>query len=281
MSEYVIGDLHGCYTSLVKLLDTIGFDQRVDKLWLCGDLVARGDNSLDTLRLVKCLAQQGACQTVLGNHDITLIAVWRGIIKRKDKDKTAQILKAKDADELIDWLRHQPLLLLPNDTTVLVHAGIPPTWTLAMAQKNAKILERYLRADTDTLDTLLATLYDKSLDFGSFEGCFEGLPASITDKAKLKLISDSLTRMRLCKANGKLDFDFKGGADDPLPIGYKAWFDWQGLVERKILFGHWAALLGKVATDNVQSLDGGCVWGGRLLAYRLDDGAVLGVDCHR
>lgn len=281
MSEYVIGDLHGCYTSFVKLLDIIGFDQKADKLWLCGDLVARGDNSLDTLRLVKYLVEQGVCQTVLGNHDITLIAVWRGIIKRKDKDKTAQILKAKDADELIDWLRHQPLLLLPDDKTVLVHAGIPPTWTLEIAQKNAKILERYLKADMDTLDTLLTTLYDKSLEFGSFEGCCEGLPANIPNQAKLKLISDSLTRMRLCRANGKLDFEFKGGADDVLPKGYKPWFDWQGLVGRKILFGHWAALEGKVATKNVQSLDGGCVWGGRLLAYRLDDGAVLGVDCHR
>lgn len=284
MSEYVIGDLHGCYQSWVKLLDAIQFNEKTDKLWLCGDIVARGDNSLDTLRLVKYLVEQKTCQMVLGNHDITLIAVWRGIIKRKDKDKTAAIFKAKDKDELLDWLRKQPLLLTPNDKTVLVHAGIPPIWTLKMAQQYAKKAEERLGGSLNDLDEMLSALYNKSFNFDDFSKLAQGMPVQLSQMGKMKLTVDYLTRMRLCKKTGEIDMEFKGGLGDNLPREFKAWFDWHGQIAmsgRKILFGHWAALEGKVATQYVQSLDGGCVWGGRLMAYRLDDESVVSVDCHR
>ena len=126
--QYVIGDLQGCYAAYRQLLNTLAFDPTQDKLWFAGDLVARGEDSLSTLRHVKSLCEQGAAATVLGNHDINLIAVWRGAAKLKNKDKTAPIFAAEDCDELLEWLRHQPVLAYPDEYTVLVHAGVPPHW---------------------------------------------------------------------------------------------------------------------------------------------------------
>lgn len=269
MSAYVIGDLQGCYTSFARLLDTLGFDETKDKLWLCGDIVARGENSLDTLRLVKYLSDKGACQMVLGNHDITLIAVWRGAIQRKDKDKTADIFKAKDCDTLLNWLRCQPLLALPDDKTVMVHAGIPPIWSLQQAMAYACELQQVLSGDLAGLDELLPKLYDKSKTEWS----------EATGVVRLKLITDYFTRMRLCDENGRLEMGFKGGLNDKMPKDHRPWFHWPSKVGRKILFGHWAALLADVADEKVQSLDGGCVWGGKLVAYRLSDEKLTTVCC--
>lgn len=125
--QYVIGDIQGCYADLQALLKQIGFDEKQDKLWFVGDIVARGEDSLSALRLVKRLCQAGAAEMVLGNHDINLIAVWRGVIKIKKKDRTQAIFDAPDCDELLNWLRRQPLLVYPNDKTVMVHAGIRQT----------------------------------------------------------------------------------------------------------------------------------------------------------
>ncbi|MEH6668020.1 MAG: metallophosphoesterase, partial [Psychrobacter sp.] len=128
--QYVIGDLQGCYAAYLQLLKTLDFDPAQDKLWFAGDLVARGEDSLNTLRHVKALCEQGAAATVLGNHDLNLIAVWRGAAKLKNKDKTAPIFAADDCDELLEWLRRQPILAYPDEHTVLVHAGIPPHWSI-------------------------------------------------------------------------------------------------------------------------------------------------------
>jgi len=122
-AEYVIGDLQGCYAAYLDLLDKINFDPKQDKLWFVGDIVARGEDSLSTLRHVKNLCGQGAAATVLGNHDINLIAVWRGFAPLKKKDQTEDIINAPDCDELLNWLRRQPLMAFPNEHTVLVHTG--------------------------------------------------------------------------------------------------------------------------------------------------------------
>lgn len=169
MSRYIIGDLHGCYASFVQLLQDIDFDETKDKVYLCGDIVARGQHSLATLRLVKYLADKGALQTVLGNHDMTLIATWLGVLAPKPKDKTSQIFEASDCDELLEWLRRQPFLLevdLPTNEAVgrqglIVHAGIPPNWTTQAAKLYAKELEQFVSGDKKQLSKTLTKLYSK------------------------------------------------------------------------------------------------------------------------
>lgn len=271
---YVIGDLQGCYGSLLKLLDKLNFDDSCDKLYLCGDIVARGEDSLASLRLVKQLSDKGVLQTVLGNHDITLIAAWLGVIAPKPKDKTLNILEADDCDELLNWLRRQPFLLYPDDKHVIVHAGIPPNWRIAQAARYAKELQVQFMGSRRQLSRLIPHLYHKDNH--------QSLKRWHDDRHgfdKMCMISDYLTRMRLCSHEGVLDFAFKSGLDDDMPAGFRPWFEWQVVRERKILFGHWAALQATIDNSTYCALDGGCVWGGRLVAYRLGDGVKLWVDC--
>ena len=153
--QYVIGDLQGCFEAFEQLKKAILFDENLDKIWLCGDIVARGEDSLATLSEVKRLSEKGALTTVLGNHDINLLAVWRGFVAAKPKDKTQSILQSPHCDELLNWLRCQPLLALPDEKTVLTHAGIPPNWSVKEAKKYAKELEAHLGGSLKKLDKLL------------------------------------------------------------------------------------------------------------------------------
>ena len=269
--QYVIGDLQGCYAAYLQLLEVLDFDPEQDKLWFAGDLVARGEDSLKTLRHVKALCEQGAAATVLGNHDLNLLAVWRGATKIKKKDKTAPIFAADDGDELLDWLRHQPLLAYPDKHTVLVHAGIPPHWSIEDADHYAKQLEAQLQSSLPQLDQLLPNLYSKTAD-----KWHEG----IDGYTKMRAIANYLTRMRLCQQDGLLEFSFTAGLDEPMPEGFLPWFEWQAPRTRKILFGHWAALKGEVDLPHARALDGGCVWGNYLLAYRLGDGKAITSSAH-
>ncbi|MGP5518647.1 symmetrical bis(5'-nucleosyl)-tetraphosphatase [Psychrobacter celer] len=269
--QYVIGDLQGCYAAYRQLLNTLAFDPTQDKLWFAGDLVARGEDSLSTLRHVKSLCEQGAAATVLGNHDINLIAVWRGVAKLKNKDKTAPIFAAEDCDELLEWLRHQPVLAYPDEYTVLVHAGVPPHWSIEAAADYARQLEAALQSSLPQLDALLPNLYSKTADKWH---------AQISGYTKLRAIANYFTRMRLCKQDGTLEFDFSAGLQEPMPDDFAPWFEWQVPRTRKILFGHWAALKAEVDLPHARALDGGCVWGNHLLAYRLSDGKVVTSSAH-
>lgn len=269
--QYVIGDLQGCYAAYLQLLEVLDFDPAQDKLWFAGDLVARGEDSLNTLRHVKALCEQGAAEMVLGNHDINLLAVWRGATKLKKKDKTAPIFAADDCDELLEWLRHQPLLVYPDEHTVLVHAGIPPHWSIEDADHYAKELEAQLQSSLEQLDELLPNLYSKAAD-----KWHEG----IDGYTKMRAIANYLTRMRLCQQDGLLEFSFAVGLDEPMPNGFLPWFAWQAPRARKILFGHWAALKGEIDLPHARALDGGCVWGNYLLAYRLGDGKAITSSAH-
>lgn len=264
--QYVIGDLQGCFNAFEQLLDELDFDETQDKIWLAGDIVARGEDSLATLRKAKYLSDIGALTTVLGNHDITLIAVWRGIVEPKPKDKTLPIFAAPDCDELLNWLRVQPLLVFPDEKTVLTHAGIPPNWSIDEAHQYAQELQTALSGDLASLDKLLPKLYNKKND--AWQKSHRGAK-------RLRLIANYLTRMRLCDKDGTLEFSFKESLLDEMPAGFRPWFMWEAPRERRILFGHWAALKAKIASENIRSLDGGCVWGGELVAYRLSDGAVI------
>ena len=270
--NYVIGDVQGCFEALKALLKTIQFDPDQDFIWFAGDLVARGENSLGALRFIKKLVERNAAATVLGNHDLTLLAAARGIKTIKDKDNIRDVIDAIDSDDLIDWLRKQPLCVFPNATTVLTHAGIPTNWTAEQAAALAAEVEAVIAADDfDVVDAFLKDMYGKEPTLWSDE---------LTGNARLRCIVNYLTRMRLTDSVGRLEFSFKDSLSDPMPEGFKPWFDFvsQAAKTHKVVFGHWAALQGKTISDSIQNVDGGCVWGHQLMAYRLEDESLFAVD---
>lgn len=270
--NYVIGDVQGCFEALKALLKTIQFDPDQDFIWFAGDLVARGENSLGALRFIKKLVERNAAATVLGNHDLTLLAAARGIKAIKDKDSIRDVIDAIDSDDLIDWLRKQPLCVFPNATTVLTHAGIPTNWTAEQTAALAAEVEAVIAADDfDVVDAFLKEMYGKEPTLWSDE---------LTGHARLRCIVNYLTRMRLTDSAGRLEFSFKDSLNDPMPEGFKPWFEFasQAAQTHKVVFGHWAALQGKTISDSIQNVDGGCVWGHQLMAYRLEDETLFAVD---
>ena len=270
--NYVIGDVQGCFEALKALLKEIRFDPDQDVIWFAGDLVARGENSVGTLRFVKKLAERGAAYTVLGNHDLTLIATARGFKKNKAKDNTQQVFDAIDGDELIDWLRRQPLCLFPNDQTILTHAGIPCIWTAEKTDQLAKEVQAQVASDDlHQLDAFLAEMYGEQPTLWSDE---------LTGMSRLRAITNYLTRMRLSNAEGRLEFSFKDELSAPMPEGFRPWFEFDSLAAQthQIVFGHWAALQGRRVNSQIQNVDGGAVWGNQLMAYRLEDQQLFQVD---
>lgn len=262
--NYVVGDVQGCFNALTALLEKIKFDENQDFLWFAGDLVARGENSLATLRFIRSLCEKGCAKTVLGNHDLTLIACARGLRKAKKKDNIQAILDAPDVDELIDWLRIQPLCLMPNEHTVLTHAGVPSIWsiqkTMQLAQEVGAVLSDLNWA---IVDEFLSQMYANEPDIWC---------NTLSGMARLRVIVNYLTRMRLATEHGQLEFSFKEDLNTPMPEGFAPWFSFDSQVAKnhQILFGHWAALKGNKVAPNIQNIDGGCVWGGALIAYCLE-----------
>ena len=270
--NYVIGDVQGCFEALKALLKTIQFDPDQDFIWFAGDLVARGENSLGALRFIKKLVERNSAATVLGNHDLTLLAAARGIKAIKDKDNIRDVIDAIDSDDLIDWLRKQPLCVFPNAKTILTHAGIPTNWTAEQTAALAAEVEAVIAADDfDVVDAFLKEMYGKEPTLWSDE---------LTGHARLRCIVNYLTRMRLTDSAGRLEFSFKDSLNDPMPEGFKPWFEFasQAAQTHKVVFGHWAALQGKTISDSIQNVDGGCVWGHQLMAYRLEDKTLFAVD---
>ena len=258
MAVYAIGDVQGCYEPLCRLLDQLRFDSSCDQLWLTGDLVNRGPESGKVLRLVRSL--QEAAVTVLGNHDLTLLAVAEGFVKARRKDTFHDILDASDAAEYIDWIRHWPLL--HHDANLgftMIHAGLIAQWDLAQAQACAAELE----------DTLRGPAYREFLAhmFGQQPEHWDNNLAGIE---RLRCIVNICTRMRFCTASGRLDFKAKG-APGSQPSGLMPWFQMPGRrnADLNIIFGHWAAL-GYYREPGIYALDSGCVWGQQLTALRLD-----------
>ena len=270
--NYVIGDVQGCFEALKALLKEIQFDAEQDFIWFAGDLVARGENSIAALRFIKKLAEQGAAATVLGNHDLTLLAYARGIKPVKEKDNVRDVIDAIDSDDLIDWLRKQPMCLFPNEQTVLTHAGIPNIWSAEKTAQLAQEVEAVIAHDDfEVLDDFLKEMFGKE-------------PALWSDQLqgheRIRCIVNYLTRMRLTDAEGRLEYSFKDALDDPMPEGFKPWFEFesQAAQTHQILFGHWAALNGKTISNKIQNVDGGCVWGNQLMAFRLEDQQMFAVD---
>ena len=270
--NYVIGDVQGCFEALKALLKEIKFDADRDFIWFAGDLVARGENSIAALRFIKKLAEQGAAATVLGNHDLTLLAYARGIKPVKEKDNVRDVIDAIDSDDLIEWLRKQPMCLFPNEQTVLTHAGIPNIWSAEKTAQLAQEVEAIIAHDDfKVLDDFLKEMFGKE-------------PALWSDQLqgheRIRCIVNYLTRMRLTDVEGRLEYSFKDALDDPMPEGFKPWFEFesQAAKSHQILFGHWAALNGKTISNKIQNVDGGCVWGNQLMAFRLEDQQMFAVD---
>lgn len=268
MGTYVIGDVQGCLDPLLRLLKQIQFDQNKDFLWFTGDLINRGPHSLETLRFVKALGNRAV--TVLGNHDLALLGVACGAFPYQADIHTFQdILQADDRDELIDWLKHRPLLHYDAVSGyLLVHAGLHPHWDLNTALLRAQELETVIRSP-------------KACDFFAHwhhEIAIEWNPKA-TDYNRLSFIANCLTRLRFCSSKGVLELE--GKTSIPQKNGYLPWFSVSGRANRdvKILFGHWAALQGKCSEPNVFALDTGCVWGRCLTAMRLEDRVRFSASC--
>ena len=263
MAIYAIGDVQGCYTELLHLLETISFDPVRDELWFVGDLVNRGAESLAVLRLVKSLGDSAI--TVLGNHDLHLLAVAGGATARHPSDTLDEILAAPDCAELLDWLRRQRMLHV-QDGFVLVHGGLLPDWTVAQAMQLAGEVERELRGDDHA--KFLSHMYGNQPNTWDEE---------LTGYKRLRVITNALTRMRICTLQGEMEFKFKGERHK-IPSGYVPWFDvpQRASADATVIFGHWSAL-GLVVQDNLIALDTGCLWGGPLTAIRLEDRNIFQV----
>ncbi len=266
MAIYAVGDIQGCHAELVQLLDRIDFDQATDRLWLVGDLVNRGPGSLEVLRLVKSLGASAI--TVLGNHDLHLLAVAEGVAELHRTDTLDGILGAPDRDELLHWLRSQRMLHA-QDGFVLVHAGLLPQWSMAQAQSLAEEVEAELRGDGYA--TFLARMYGNTPHHWD---------DNLSGYKRLRVIVNAFTRMRICSELGEMEFRFKGEVEN-LPEGYLPWFDIPKRASAKstVIFGHWSAL-GLLVRKNVIALDTGCLWGGPLTAIRLEDRQLFQVSCN-
>jgi bis(5'-nucleosyl)-tetraphosphatase (symmetrical) len=265
---YAIGDIQGCADSFTRLLDAIRFKPGDDHLWLVGDLVNRGPDSLSVLRNIMSLGD--SVTAVLGNHDLHLLATAAGGRKPSAADTFQAVLAAPDAGDIIDWLRKLPLI--HHDTAnnrLLVHAGIPPAWTAGDAVAYASEVSEQLRGSRWT--SLLRTMY------GDEPRVF---PASGPESEKLRYCINALTRMRFCTRHGELDFDHHG-APGTQPDYLIPWFEVpdRASVDTHIVFGHWASL-GILQLDNLTALDSGCVWGRSLTAIPLDPAdAPIEVSC--
>lgn len=262
MPTYAIGDIQGCCDEFETLLDRIRFDPARDRVWLTGDLVNRGPRSLDVLRLVRSFGD--AAITVLGNHDLHLVAAAADASRLKSGDTLDEILRAPDREELLRWLKARPLL--HHDATLgytMIHAGLPPEWDLEIAQRCATELHEVLKDDDRCLH-LLKNMYGNQPDRWS---------ETLAGIDRLRFITNCFTRLRMCRADGTLEVKYKG-PPDKAPSNIMPWFRVPGRKSRslRIVFGHWSAL-GYYDAESVLSIDTGCVWGSSLCAVRLDSPA--------
>lgn len=265
MKTYAIGDIQGCQPRLEELLERICAVSPDAEFIFVGDLVNRGPRSLETLRRIRALGT--SAQVVLGNHDLHLLAVAHGIRNAHRTDTLDEILNAPDRDELLDWLRKQPLALMKNGC-LLVHAGVLPQWTAQQTLDLASEVQAVL-SSPDWV-AFLRQMYGNTP--AKWDDGLEGAD-------RLRCIVNALTRIRFCTEDGTMEFGGTKGADADLP-GYLRWFDVPGRKTRDVtvVFGHWSTL-GLIMRPDIISLDTGCLWGGKLSAVCLQDRTVIQVDC--
>ena len=260
MAIYAIGDVQGCYAELCRLLEKINFDEAADTLWFCGDLVNRGPQSLQTLRFVKSLGSRAV--TVLGNHDLHLLAAYHGVKKIGEKSSLNTILESPDCDELMAWLQSRPILHYDAAMeTLLVHAGIHPAWSLTEARLLAQELEAVLGGETSK---------------AFFQHMYGDQPDTWSDQLEAmdrwRCITNIFTRMRFFDSRQKLNFSAKGSPTQHAGEGLIPWFELESALAPhiRVLFGHWSTLAVGSYGRHI-ALDGGCVWGGRFAAISIDN----------
>lgn len=258
MTLYAVGDLQGCLKPLKKLLDHVDFDPQQDTLWLTGDLVNRGPDSVGCLKFVKSLGP--SAKTVLGNHDLHLLAMHELGLNAKDSD-IAKTLKHTDAPKLLKWLIKQPLIVRDKERKLLMtHAGIPPIWSDKEALSLAKEVEQVLSKKKTRLD------FFKSM-YGSDPCRWKD---QLTGNDRLRFIVNAFTRMRFCDKNSTLEFIHKS-TPSPAPKNMKPWFCWPANKRKhRLIFGHWAALMGITNNPQYIALDTGYVWGNHLTLIDMD-----------
>jgi len=269
MAVWAIGDIQGCYKSFRSLLEKIDFNPAQDKLWIAGDLVNRGEGSLETLEYLYSIRE--SVEIILGNHDITLIAAYYGI--KKSNPTIDPILESPEGKKLIDWLRRQKFLHVDYQLGYcMAHAGISPEFDLGMALRYAQRVEKKLQGDD--IEVWLKQMFKSGVD--RFDR--DASPIDID-----RYIISAFTRMRFCYRDHRLDFEQKGAPRDALrEKGLKPWFECQGRkdIDLRIIIGHWSTL-GFYEDEDVLALDTGCLWGGKLTAARIDSDEVeiASVDC--
>lgn len=268
MARYAIGDLQGCHREFVELLERLAFDPRRDQLWLAGDLVNRGPDSLACLREVYALGD--AARVVLGNHDLHLLGVARGKARTKRSDTLEALLAAPERERLLDWLQQQPLLVSDGEM-LMVHAGLLPQWSVAQAQELADEVQAVL--GSERAGAFLEQMYGNQP--ARWQDDLDGVD-------RLRVIVNVCTRMRFIDAEGCLELTAKEGLESA-PPGFAPWFTYPRHDAPCIVFGHWAALEGQAPGSRIraEALDTGCVWGGSLTALNLDSGERTSVPSRR
>ena len=265
--DYLVGDLQGCCDPLERLLQTLDFSPSRDRLFVLGDLVNRGPDSLGVLRRLRALESSATC--LLGNHDLHLLAIAHGVRKPHRSDTLDAILQAPDREAWLHWLRQQRLAVW-DAGWLMVHAGVLPQWDAARTVALAGEVEAMLR----------------SPDVGDFfTQMYGNEPAhwddALTGVSRWRCVVNALTRLRFCKADGEMEFATKDGAD-AAPAGFMPWFEVPGRASAgtPVAFGHWSTL-GLIDRPDLLALDTGCVWGGRLTAVRVDGGRreIVQVEC--
>ena len=272
MTTYVVGDLQGCLQPLKCLLQKVAFNPLNDVLWSVGDAVNRGPKCLKTLRFLYKMRK--SLVLVLGNHDLHLLAVAAGARRPSRSDTLDEILQAKDREKLLNWLIRQPLIHHEHGYT-MVHAGIPPQWTVKEAIKRAQEVEKVLRSP-DCVEFFRAM-------YGNEPAVWS---AELQGMDRLRVITNYLTRMRYCTKQGVLDLESKGISPGPgVPNldnqKVSAWFSHPNrkTAQDRILFGHWASIQGHTDSSNAIGLDTGCVWDGALSLYTLETGEWTRCQC--
>ena len=273
MSVYVVGDIQGCLSSLKCVLKKVSFNVDKDILWSVGDIINRGPKSLKTLRFL--YDRKDNLVMVLGNHDLHLLAISAGVKKPNRNDTLEKILNAPDRRSMIKWLHQQPLIHSEHDHT-MVHAGIPPGWSINEAQMYAREVETVLKGNDAT--QFLRDMY------GNHPNCWSD---DLRGTERLRLITNYLTRMRYCAEDGELDLIEKGPPKKRHKVfnskKFDAWFAHKNrkTLKNKIIFGHWASINGRTNSPYTIGLDTGCVWGGKLSLYELESGLTISCNCNK
>jgi bis(5'-nucleosyl)-tetraphosphatase (symmetrical) len=265
VATYVIGDIQGCFEAFQELLVAIAFNPAKDKLWLAGDLVNRGEDSIGTLRW--CMAHDDRIVAILGNHDLHLLAVAEGFVPPSRNDTLDDILDAPDREAVLTWLRHRPMLHREGKW-LMVHAGLLPEWTPELAESLARELEAALRGPD--WRRFLKDMYGNEP---------RRWDPALAGQDRLRLVANAMTRLRYLHLDGSMEFQHKCRPADA-PATLLPWFDFPARksLDIRVFMGHWSTL-GLFKRADVVALDTGCLWGGQLSAFRLEDGRLIQVGC--